>query len=113
MATRTRPSKHITLAPDLLAQVEADAARLGVPVSEVIESHLSVYYAGAVVSERLDRLEQGLMRLQAALLPLAEKVTGLLKSLEQEGQAAPAPPVKVATYEEIYADQPPIGRRSR
>jgi hypothetical protein len=91
-----------------MQRIDEDAARLRVSASEVIESHLTMYYEGSFLSERLERLENNLNVLMARVLPLVERVNGLLRQVEEQGgvssgrQDAAEPPVKVASYAEMY-----------
>jgi hypothetical protein len=106
MALRTRPTKHITIAADLLQRIEEDAARLRVSASEVIESHLTSYYAGGHIQEQLARLEQGMQELRAQVLPLVARVNVLLQQVEHQAvqPSVMQAPVKVATYAEMYGE---------
>jgi hypothetical protein len=80
---------------------------LRVSVSEVIESHLTMYYGGAFLAERLERVENKLNELMARVLPLVERVNVLLQQVEHETMTAPAQPSaqpRVVPYSEIYRE---------
>jgi predicted transcriptional regulator len=103
MTQRHRPSKTITLAPDLLERLETEASLTNRSVSQVLEAHLRDYYLDGSAA-RLDRLEATLNDFRAGVLPVVAKVAKYLQELEGE---APSPqedgqPPKIATYEEMY-----------
>ncbi len=103
MAQRHRPSKTITLAPDLLERLETEASLTNRSVSQLVEAHLRDYYLDGSAA-RLDRLEATLNDFRAGVLPVVAKVAKYLQELEGDG---PSPtkgdgqPPKIATYEEM------------
>jgi hypothetical protein len=108
MANRTRPSLHLTLDAELHKRVGEDAARLRASYSQVIESHLTSYYAGGHIEARLDRVERNLNVLMAEVLPLVARVNTLLRQVEEQtggvSQTSATPPLKVVSYKEMYDD---------
>jgi hypothetical protein len=114
MAQRSRPKRSITLDPEIMDQVEAEARAAQVSVSQVIESHLHAHYQGGVTL-RLEHLESAINELKAAVLPVVAKVADLIRQFEQDGSpvsvdAASTPPTPpIATYEEMYGPITPAG----
>jgi hypothetical protein len=108
-----KPSKHVTLSAEILAQLEQEAADAKVGVSEVIESHIKTAWAQRerepTISEvRLEQLTKDVGELRARVLPLVAKVWVLLEQIEAmdatgPGRQEPAGgSVKIATYEQMY-----------
>jgi hypothetical protein len=104
MTQRNRPSRTITLAPDLWERLDLDARTANLSVSQLIESHLREYYQG-VSTLRLDRIETTLHDFRASVIPVVTKVAQYLQELEGEG-AGPTKgdgqPPKIVSYEEMY-----------
>jgi hypothetical protein len=104
MAQRNRPSRTITLAPDLWERLDVDASTANLSVSQLIESHLREYYQGAATI-RLDRIETTLQDFRASVLPVVTKVAKYLQELEGDGSSpteGDGQVPKIATYEEMY-----------
>jgi predicted transcriptional regulator len=104
MTQRQRPSKTITLAPDLMERLETEASLTNRSVSQLMEAHLRDYYVDGSAA-RLDRLEATLNDFRASVLPVVTKVAKYLQELEGEGSSVTkgdGQPPKIATYEEMY-----------
>jgi hypothetical protein len=108
MTQRQRPSKTITLAPDLMERLETEASLTNRSVSQLMEAHLRDYYLDGSAA-RLDRLEATLNDFRASVLPVVTKVAKYLQELEGEGSSptkGDGQPPKIATYEEMYGPIP-------
>jgi hypothetical protein len=109
VAQRNRPSVSVTLPADLIEKLEADAKAGDVSLSQVIEAYCREHYQGNVM-QHLEHLESSLNELKARVMPVVEKVAGLLEQADQEGvltgQGSAEPAPKIATYEEIYGPIP-------
>jgi hypothetical protein len=103
--TRQRPRRSFTLPADLMERLEVEAQAMGVAVSQVVEAHLTTYYAGLGVEQRLDRIERSLAALVTQVLPVVAKVDQMIRQLEAEG-GSPQPrtgsPLPVVSYGDIY-----------
>jgi hypothetical protein len=109
VAQRRRPTISVTLAADLIERLEAEAKVSNVSISQLIEAYVREHYQGNVV-QQLQHLESAFNEFKASVVPVVNKVAGLIQQFEQDGvlrgQGAAGPPPKIATYEEMYG---PIG----
>jgi len=105
VAQRRRPTISVTLAADLIEQLEAEAKVGNVSISQLLESYVREHYQGNVV-QQLQHLESAFNEFKASVLPVVAKVADLIQQFEQggalTGQGSPEPPPKIATYEEMY-----------
>jgi hypothetical protein len=105
VAQRRRPTISVSLAADLIEQLETDAKVGHVSISQLIESYMREHYQGNVV-QQLQHLESAFNEFKAGVLPVVAKVADLIQQFEQDGafagQGSSEPPPKIATYEEMY-----------
>ncbi len=105
MAQRKRPAISVTLAADLIEQLETEAKAGNISISQLIESYVREHYQGNVV-QQLQHLESAVNELKASVVPVVAKVADLIQQFEQGetlvSQSAATPPPKIATYEEMY-----------
>lgn len=107
---------------ELLADLESEAKRAGVSLSEVIVGRLrdSQQAAAPRPSEldlRVEQLVLDLADLRAKVLPLVATITELLRQMEGElpkgTPEAGAEPTRIATYEEIYGQIMPASNEGQ